>query len=170
MLKLSVNLIGRFKRHMIGRHTYRTAQNSIPSEYGPTTTAQEVIAGCDLSGKVAVVTGGYSGLGLETVRILSKAGAFVVVPPRNPAKAKRAFKSNRRSWIFSILRRSTPLQTVFWKVIGGFIFSSIMQGSWQGACIISMSSRAHRRALFDFEDPNFERRPRCLVPAFDGSG
>ncbi|MGO7726332.1 oxidoreductase, partial [Rhizobium ruizarguesonis] len=37
-------------------------------------TVEEVIAGHDLSGKVAIVTGGYSGLGLETARVLAEAG------------------------------------------------------------------------------------------------
>jgi NAD(P)-dependent dehydrogenase (short-subunit alcohol dehydrogenase family) len=44
----------------------------------------------DLSGKVAVVTGGYSGIGLETTRVLAGAGATVIVPARNPDKARKA--------------------------------------------------------------------------------
>ncbi|MFY0679549.1 MAG: hypothetical protein JXR13_03140 [Thalassovita sp.] len=43
-------------------------------------TAADVMKGHDLAGKVAVVTGGYSGLGLETVRALVAAGAEVWVP------------------------------------------------------------------------------------------
>ena len=42
----------------------------------------------DLTGKVAVVTGGYSGIGLETTRALAGAGAKVYVPVRDPAKAQ----------------------------------------------------------------------------------
>ena len=38
-------------------------------------TAGEVIAGVDLTGKRAVVTGGASGIGLETARALATAGA-----------------------------------------------------------------------------------------------
>jgi len=48
------------------------------------------MAGIDLRGKVAVVTGGYSGLGLETTRALAEAGAAVIVPARSPDKARRA--------------------------------------------------------------------------------
>ena len=45
-----------------------TAQHKIGSGFGATSTAAEVVAGIDLTGKLAIVTGGYSGLGLETTR------------------------------------------------------------------------------------------------------
>ena len=48
-------------------------------------TATEVLAGVDLSGKRMIVTGGASGLGAETVRALALAGAAVTVATRNPA-------------------------------------------------------------------------------------
>lgn len=51
-------------------------------------TPSEVIAGTDLSGKLAVVTGGYSGLGLETTKGLAEAGADVIVPARRPDHAR----------------------------------------------------------------------------------
>jgi NAD(P)-dependent dehydrogenase (short-subunit alcohol dehydrogenase family) len=66
-----------------------TPQHRIGSGFGPRSTAAEVIAGLDLSGKTAVVTGGYSGLGLETVRALASAGARVVVPARRPEHARK---------------------------------------------------------------------------------
>ncbi|HYN97262.1 MAG TPA: oxidoreductase [Pilimelia sp.] len=53
-------------------------------------TAADVLAGVDLAGKLAVVTGGYSGLGLATTRALAAAGAQVVVPARRPAAAEEA--------------------------------------------------------------------------------
>lgn len=46
--------------------------------------------GIDLTGRLAVVTGGYAGLGLETTRALADAGARVVVPVRRPAVAREA--------------------------------------------------------------------------------
>ncbi len=48
------------------------------------------MAGVDLTGAVAVVTGGYSGLGLETTSHLVRAGAHVVVPARRVDVAARA--------------------------------------------------------------------------------
>jgi NAD(P)-dependent dehydrogenase (short-subunit alcohol dehydrogenase family) len=65
-------------------------QAPIHSGYGPTTTAREVLRGIDLTGKVAIVTGGYAGVGLETTRVLVEAGATVVVPARTPDKARQA--------------------------------------------------------------------------------
>jgi NAD(P)-dependent dehydrogenase (short-subunit alcohol dehydrogenase family) len=65
-------------------------QHPIGSGFGPFTTAVEVLGSQNLHGKVALVTGGYSGLGLETARVLASAGATVIVPARNPDKAKAA--------------------------------------------------------------------------------
>jgi len=59
-------------------------------EFGADSTAGEVLAGVDLDGVTAVVTGGYSGIGLETTRALARAGARVVVPARRPDRARRA--------------------------------------------------------------------------------
>ncbi|MCX5329542.1 MULTISPECIES: SDR family NAD(P)-dependent oxidoreductase [unclassified Streptomyces] len=67
-----------------------TAQHKIGSGFDARSTADDVLAGLDLTGKLAVVTGGYSGLGLETTRALTKAGARVVVPARRPAVAREA--------------------------------------------------------------------------------
>ncbi|MFF5475822.1 SDR family NAD(P)-dependent oxidoreductase [Streptomyces sp. NPDC012935] len=67
-----------------------TAQHKIGSGFGATSTADDVLQGIDLTGKLAIVTGGYSGLGLETTRALTKAGAHVVVPARRRAAAEEA--------------------------------------------------------------------------------
>ena len=65
-----------------------TPQAPLPSGFGARTTAREVLAGRSLEGKVAVVTGGYAGVGLETTRALAEAGATVVVPARSHDKAR----------------------------------------------------------------------------------
>ena len=50
----------------------------------------DVARGINLTGKLAIVTGGYAGLGLETARTLASAGARVIVPARDISRAKRA--------------------------------------------------------------------------------
>lgn len=65
-------------------------QQKIDSGFDATSTAKEVLAGTDLSGRLALVTGGYSGIGLETTRALVGAGARVVVPARRPDAAAEA--------------------------------------------------------------------------------
>ena len=67
-----------------------TPQHSIGSGFGARSTAAEVLRGIDLTGKLAIVTGGYSGLGLETTRALASAGAHVVVPARRREAALEA--------------------------------------------------------------------------------
>ena len=63
-------------------------QKPIRSGFGFSTTAAEVLGGKDLTGKIVIVTGGYAGLGLETTRVLSEAGATVIVPARSAEKAR----------------------------------------------------------------------------------
>jgi len=65
-----------------------TPQQKIGSGFGAQSTAAEVVDGIDLSGKLAVITGGYSGVGIETTRALVNAGASVVVPARRPDHAR----------------------------------------------------------------------------------
>ncbi|WP_336115139.1 SDR family NAD(P)-dependent oxidoreductase [Streptomyces sp. PTD9-10] len=67
-----------------------TAQHKIGSGFGADSTADDVLEGIGLGGKLAIVTGGYSGLGLETTRALTRAGAEVVVPARRPDSAREA--------------------------------------------------------------------------------
>jgi NAD(P)-dependent dehydrogenase (short-subunit alcohol dehydrogenase family) len=59
-------------------------QTPVSSGFGMRTTASDVVAGIDLAGKTVLVTGGYSGLGLETVRALAGGGADLIVGARRP--------------------------------------------------------------------------------------
>src|SRR5439155_15309137 len=53
-------------------------------------TTDEVLAGIDLTGRTAVVTGGSSGIGTETARALAAAGAHVVLAVRDVGKGEKA--------------------------------------------------------------------------------
>ena len=61
----------------------------ITTPFGFTSTAAEVIAGVDLSGKRAIVTGASSGIGVETARALADAGAAVTLAVRNTDSGER---------------------------------------------------------------------------------
>jgi NAD(P)-dependent dehydrogenase (short-subunit alcohol dehydrogenase family) len=79
-----------------------TKQAALHTGYGPKTTAEEVIGTTRLDGKVAIVTGGYVGIGLETTRVLARAGATVVVPARNADKARTAVAGMTRVELDSV--------------------------------------------------------------------
>jgi NAD(P)-dependent dehydrogenase (short-subunit alcohol dehydrogenase family) len=64
-------------------------QKALGSGFDAKSTSYEVINGIDLTGKIAIVTGGNTGIGLETVKTLTGAGATVIVPARDIEKAKR---------------------------------------------------------------------------------
>ena len=67
-------------------------QTPLGSGFNARSTSAEVIRGIDLSGKLAIVTGGYAGIGLDTVKAFVTAGARVVVPARDIAKATKNLK------------------------------------------------------------------------------
>lgn len=63
--------------------------------FGATSTTDEVLAGIDLSGRVAAVTGASGGLGLETARALAAHGAHVVLAARDPQRLDDAVATIR---------------------------------------------------------------------------
>lgn len=64
-------------------------QHPIGSGFNAKSTTKDVIKDIDLTGKNAIVTGGNTGIGLETVKTLAHAGATVIVPARDIEKAAR---------------------------------------------------------------------------------
>ena len=56
------------------------------SEFGFSSTADEVLEGKDLSGRTALITGGYSGLGKETARAMAAKGAHIILSGRDAGK------------------------------------------------------------------------------------
>ncbi len=63
------------------------------SGFGHASTAEEVTAGIDLSGKTALITGVNSGLGQETARVLAMRGAHIIAVVRSMEKAETAAAS-----------------------------------------------------------------------------
>ncbi|MFF4978319.1 SDR family NAD(P)-dependent oxidoreductase [Streptomyces sp. NPDC001083] len=74
-----------------------TVTERITTGFGFSTTTDEVMAGVDLSGRRAVVTGAGSGLGAETARSLAAAGADVVIAVRRPEAAEQVAAGIRQS-------------------------------------------------------------------------
>ena len=68
---------------------YGALQQPIGSGFNAKSTTAEVIKGINLTDKTAIVTGGNTGIGLETSKTLAAAGATVIVPARDVEKAKR---------------------------------------------------------------------------------
>ena len=60
------------------------------SEFGFESTADDVLEGKDLSGRTALVTGGYSGLGQETARAMAAKGAHIILSGRDATKLSAA--------------------------------------------------------------------------------
>ncbi len=65
-----------------------------PNGFGKWSTAEEVTSGLDLSGKTYLITGCNSGLGLETLRVLSLRGAHIIAAARSTENARLALKSS----------------------------------------------------------------------------
>jgi NAD(P)-dependent dehydrogenase (short-subunit alcohol dehydrogenase family) len=175
-----------------------TPQRPIPSGFNETSTAAEVLKGIDLSGKTAIVTGGYSGIGTETTRVLRKAGARVIVPARDLAKARTSLKNmdveiesmdladpaSIDAFAQRFIARGEPLHILVNSAgimatpltrdarghevqfatnhLGHFqltarLWPALLKA--KGARVVALSSRGHRYSAFDFDDPDFERRP-----------
>jgi len=67
------------------------------TKFGAETTASEVADGIDVRGKVALVTGGSSGLGQETARVLADRGAHVILTARDVPKGEAVAAGIRAS-------------------------------------------------------------------------
>lgn len=69
----------------------------ISSHFDSSATADDVVAGLDLHGLRAIVTGASSGIGVETARSLARAGAEVTLAVRNTTAATRTAHDIARS-------------------------------------------------------------------------
>jgi NAD(P)-dependent dehydrogenase (short-subunit alcohol dehydrogenase family) len=174
-------------------------QHPIHSGFGAASTATEVIQGIDLAGKIAIVTGGYSGIGRETVKAFLSAGARVIVPARDLSRASQALanvpgaeieemdllsRDSIDAFADRFLASGNPLHLLVNNAgimatpltrdargnelqfatnhLGHFqltqrLWPALVQA--RGARVVSVSSRGHRFATVDFDDPNFLHRP-----------
>ena len=81
---------GRVLVERVRVHTFiRIVMKPITTSFGFSSTAAEVAAGINLSGKRAIVTGAASGIGVETARELARAGAEVTLAVRNIAAGQQ---------------------------------------------------------------------------------
>jgi NAD(P)-dependent dehydrogenase (short-subunit alcohol dehydrogenase family) len=171
-------------------------QTPLHSRFDSTSTAAQVIDRIDLHGKTAIVTGGYSGIGLETTRVLAQAGATVIIPARAPDKAREALRDIIRTEVSRIdlldpasidafaqqfvasgrsldllINNAGIMAVPLTRDARGYEsqFAANHLGHFQltarlwpaltrtgRARVVTLSSGAHRRAAFDFDDPNFE--------------
>jgi NAD(P)-dependent dehydrogenase (short-subunit alcohol dehydrogenase family) len=184
-----------------------TPQRPLPSGFGARTTAREVIGDRRLDGMTAIVTGGYAGIGLETTRVLAAAGARVIVPARDHAKASAALAdlgnvaldeldlgapatidafaarfgdrplhlliANAGIMAVPLSRDARGLESqLAVNHVGHFrLFARLLPALQRarGARVVVLSSRGHVRSAFDFDDPNFERRPYDKMVAYGQS-
>src|ERR1700688_5140684 len=75
----------------------RSFMSPITTPFSFHSTATEIIEGINLSGKRAIVTGGASGIGIETARALAGAGASVTLAVRRPEAAEAVGAELRQS-------------------------------------------------------------------------
>jgi NAD(P)-dependent dehydrogenase (short-subunit alcohol dehydrogenase family) len=118
-------------------------------------TAADVIRGIDLTGKVAIVTGGYSGLGVETVRALASAGAEVIVPARDHDKAVTALEGIDGVEIEEVDLLDPASIDAFAK---RFPATGRLLHIW-----------GHRNSNVHFDDPNFQHRDYEPLSAYGQS-
>jgi NAD(P)-dependent dehydrogenase (short-subunit alcohol dehydrogenase family) len=155
-------------------------------------TASEVASGHDLSGMNVIVTGGTSGLGAETARVLAAAGARVVVAARSRGTGElppsgefeeldlasltsvNAFVRRWNRPLHLLINNAGVMRTPFGRTADGFElqFGTNHLGHFaltngllpalrdaEGARVVVVSSRGHRRSDVDFDDPNYLSRP-----------
>ena len=82
---------------IVGGTIARIAMQRLATPFGFHSTATEVAAGVDLTGKRVIVTGGAAGIGIETVRTLALAGAEITLAVRRPGAARPVAEELRQA-------------------------------------------------------------------------
>ena len=97
----------------------------IKTSFGFDSTAAEVVAGIDLAGKRAIVTGASSGIGVETARALAGAGAAVTIAVRKTGEGEKV-AADIRSSTGNDQVAVAPLELTDYASVAGFV------GGWDG--------------------------------------
>ncbi|MBI0293350.1 SDR family NAD(P)-dependent oxidoreductase [Streptomyces sp. PRKS01-29] len=180
-----------------------STEKLLTTPFSSRATSAEVISGVDLTGRRAIVTGGASGIGVETVRPLVAAGAEVTIATRRPELAVplvrelneakgsgsahiaqldlsdlESVRSFVQDWQgpLDILVANAGIMALpqkelapnGWELqlatnfLGHFALTTELHTALKAsgsARVVLVSSGAHINVPFDFEDPQFERRP-----------
>lgn len=181
--------------------------------FGASSTAADVVRGRDLSGAVAIVTGGAAGIGIETVRALASVGADVMIAVRNPAAGEfaaatinselgreavstglldladlvsvRAFASAWGDRPLNLLINNAGIMAgpltrtadgfemnIGINHLGHFLLFQLLRPNLEHGApsrVIQLSSGAHLRWPFDFDDWNFLSQPYDPTAAYGRS-
>ncbi len=111
------------------------SKSLIQTKFNQNSTAAEVVAGLDLSGLKAIVTGGSSGIGIETVRALASAGAELTLAVRNLTAGQR---------VADEIKHSTGNQKIQVSSLDLAVQSSIHHfiQNWQGSLHLLINNAA----------------------------
>jgi NAD(P)-dependent dehydrogenase (short-subunit alcohol dehydrogenase family) len=157
----------------------------ITTPFGAQSTASEVLAGIDLTGRRAIVTGGASGIGRETARVLAEAGAEVTIGVRDPSVAENATRLDLadqdsvrafvEAWhgplhilVLNAGVMATPLGRTKegWELqfatnhLGHFALATGLRDHLVSqARVVAVSSVGHINGDVIWDDPNFDRHP-----------
>ncbi|HEY2791596.1 MAG TPA: SDR family NAD(P)-dependent oxidoreductase [Micromonosporaceae bacterium] len=165
----------------------------ITTPFTAESTASEVLAGVDLAGKRAIVTGASSGIGRETARALAAAGAEVTLAVRgtdgtgvdlaDPASI-RAFVDRWQGPLHILVNNAGIMATPEmrtpqgWELqfatnhLGHFALTTGLHDALRqanGARVVVVSSVGHINGDIDFDDIQFERRPYDPFTAYGQS-
>ena len=90
-----------------GEHMISEFQKPLESLFHAKSEPSEVLHGIDLSNKTVIITGGYSGIGLETTKAILKAGAKVILPCRRLDEANKNLDPNDKNLILKSMDLSS---------------------------------------------------------------
>ena len=96
------------------------AATRLTTPFGATSTAAEVVAALDLTGRRAIVTGGASGIGVETARALASAGAEVTLAVRDLGAGERTAEDIAAT-VGKAAVRVAPLDLADQASVGSFV-------------------------------------------------